>query len=56
MQNVLHVMVQNGEKAALGKSKSLKDSVKSWFVAAMKGYQDGTYELKSINDCYRLKV
>jgi cytochrome c len=33
----------NGEKAALGKSKIIKDLTKAEFVAAMKGYQDGTY-------------
>lgn len=33
----------NGEKAALGKSKIIKDMSKADFVAAMKGYQDGTY-------------
>lgn len=33
----------NGEKSALGKSKIIKDMSKADFVAAMKGYQDGTY-------------
>lgn len=33
----------NGEKVALGKSKIIKDMTKADFVAAMKGYQDGTY-------------
>lgn len=33
----------NGEKAALGKSKIIKDLSKDAFVAAMKGYKDGTY-------------
>jgi cytochrome c len=33
----------NGEKAALGKSKIIKDIPKAEFVAALKGYQDGTY-------------
>ncbi|QOG11929.1 c-type cytochrome [Arcobacter sp. FWKO B] len=33
----------NGEKVALGKSKIIKDMTKEDFVAAMKGYQDGTY-------------
>jgi cytochrome c len=33
----------NGEKAALGKSKIIKDMPKAEFVAALKGYQDGTY-------------
>jgi cytochrome c553 len=33
----------NGEKAALGKSKVIKDMTKADFVAALKGYQDGTY-------------
>ena len=32
-----------GEKAALGKSKIIKDMPKAEFVAALKGYQDGTY-------------
>lgn len=33
----------NGEKAALGKSKVIKDLSKADIVAALKGYQDGTY-------------
>lgn len=33
----------NGEKAALGKSKIIKDMSKADFVASLKGYQDGTY-------------
>lgn len=33
----------NGEKAALGKSKVIKDMTKADFIAAMKGYQDGSY-------------
>ncbi len=33
----------NGEKAAMGKSKVLKDMTKADFVAALKGYQAGTY-------------
>ena len=33
----------NGEKVALGKSKIIKDMTKEDFIAAMKGYQDGTY-------------
>ncbi|WP_321315528.1 c-type cytochrome [Halarcobacter sp.] len=33
----------NGEKVALGKSKIIKDMSKADFVAAMKGYQDGSY-------------
>ena len=33
----------NGEKVALGKSKIIKDMPKSEFIAAMKGYKDGTY-------------
>ncbi|AXX89715.1 cytochrome C [Arcobacter suis] len=33
----------NGEKAALGKSKVIKDMSKADFVAALKGYQNGTY-------------
>ena len=32
-----------GEKAALGKSKIIKDMTKADFVAALKGYKDGTY-------------
>jgi len=34
---------QNGEKAALGKSKVIKDMSKAEIVAAMKGYKDGSY-------------
>ncbi len=33
----------NGEKAALGKSKIIKDLSKADFIAAMKGYKDGSY-------------
>ncbi len=33
----------NGEKAALGKSKIIKDLTKADFVSALKGYQAGTY-------------
>lgn len=33
----------NGEKVALGKSKVIKDLTKAEFIAAMKGYQDGSY-------------
>lgn len=33
----------NGEKAALGKSKVIKDMSKADFITAMKGYKDGTY-------------
>jgi cytochrome c553 len=33
----------NGEKVALGKSKIIKDLSKADFVAALKGYQAGTY-------------
>ncbi len=33
----------NGEKAAMGKSKVIKDLTKADFVAALKGYQAGTY-------------
>ena len=33
----------NGEKAALGKSKIIKDMSKDELVAAMNGYKDGTY-------------
>ncbi len=33
----------NGEKAAMGKSKIIKDMTKADFVAAMKGYKDGSY-------------
>lgn len=33
----------NGEKVAVGKSKIIKDMTKADFIAAIKGYQDGTY-------------
>ena len=33
----------DGEKATLGKTKIIKDMPKAEFVAALKGYQDGTY-------------
>ncbi len=33
----------NGEKPALGKSKIIKDMTKADFIAAMKGYKDGSY-------------
>jgi cytochrome c len=33
----------NGEKAALGKSKIIKDLTKAEIATALKGYQDGTY-------------
>jgi cytochrome c553 len=33
----------SGEKVALGKSKVIKDMAKADFIAAMKGYKDGTY-------------
>ncbi|RXJ60131.1 c-type cytochrome [Candidatus Marinarcus aquaticus] len=33
----------NGEKAALGKSKIIKDMTKAEIVTAMKGYKDGSY-------------
>jgi cytochrome c553 len=33
----------NGEKAAMGKSKIIKDMTKADFVSALKGYKDGTY-------------
>ncbi len=33
----------NGEKAALGKSKIIKDMSKADIVAAMNGYKDGSY-------------
>ena len=33
----------NGEKAALGKSKVIKDMTKADFIKAMKGYKDGSY-------------
>ncbi|MDD2829867.1 MAG: cytochrome C [Sulfuricurvum sp.] len=32
-----------GEKAAMGKSKIIKDMSKAEFTAALKGYQDGSY-------------
>ncbi len=32
-----------GEKAALGKSKIIKDMSKAEIVTALKGYKDGTY-------------
>lgn len=32
-----------GEKAALGKSMIIKDMSKADFIAAMKGYKDGSY-------------
>lgn len=32
-----------GEKAAMGKSKVIKDMTKADFVSALKGYKDGTY-------------
>ncbi len=32
-----------GEKAALGKSKVIKDMTKAEIVAAMNGYKDGSY-------------
>ena len=32
-----------GEKAALGKSHIIKDMSKADFVAALKGYKDGSY-------------
>ena len=32
-----------GEKAAMGKSKIIKDMTKAEFVASLKGYKDGTY-------------
>ncbi|WP_419766869.1 c-type cytochrome [Arcobacter sp.] len=40
----------NGEKAAMGKSKVIKDMTKTEFVAALKGYKDGSYggPLKSL--------
>ncbi len=50
----------NGEKAALGKSKIIKDLKKAEFVTAMKGYKAGTYggamksvmagQVKALND------
>lgn len=33
----------NGETAAMGKSKVIKDMSKAEFIAALKGYQDGSY-------------
>ena len=33
----------NGEKVAMGKSKVIKDMTKADFIAAMKGYKDGSY-------------
>ncbi|NVJ53491.1 MAG: c-type cytochrome [Campylobacteraceae bacterium] len=33
----------NGEKSAMGKSKIIKDMTKAEFIAAMKGYKDGSY-------------
>ncbi len=33
----------NGEKAALGKSKIIKDMTKAEIIASMKGYKDGSY-------------
>jgi cytochrome c553 len=33
----------NGEKAALGKSKIIKDMSKAEIIAAMNGYKDGSY-------------
>jgi len=33
----------DGGKVALGKSKVIKDMTKAEFVAALKGYQDGSY-------------
>jgi cytochrome c553 len=33
----------NGERAALGASKIIKDMSKADFIASMKGYQDGSY-------------
>jgi len=32
-----------GEKAAMGKSKVIKDMTKADLVSALKGYKDGTY-------------
>lgn len=32
-----------GEKSGMGKSKIIKDMSKADFIAAMKGYQDGSY-------------
>lgn len=33
----------SGEKVAMGKSKIIKDMTKEDFIAALKGYQNGTY-------------
>ena len=33
----------NGEKAALGKSKVIKDMTKAEIVTALNGYKDGSY-------------
>lgn len=33
----------NGETAAMGKSKIIKDLTKAEFLTAMAGYKDGTY-------------
>lgn len=33
----------NGETSAMGKSKIIKDMPKAEFIAAMKGYKDGSY-------------
>lgn len=33
----------NGEKAAMGKSKVIKDMTKAEIATAMKGYKDGSY-------------
>ena len=33
----------NGETAAMGKSKIIKDMTKADFIASMKGYKDGSY-------------
>lgn len=35
-----------GEKVALGKSHIIKDMSKADFIAALKGYKDGTYGRK----------
>ena len=32
-----------GEKAAMGKSKIIKDMPKADFISALKGYKDGSY-------------
>jgi len=50
----------SGEKAALGKSKIIKDLKKADFITAMKGYKAGTYggamkgvmagQVKTLND------